>query len=152
MESGAELKTAEGGRILIFAPIIENRGEISTPGGQAVLAASSDKVFLANADDENLRGLLVEVDTGGSVTNVGKIIAERGNVSLIGIVVNQNGVVRATTSVNVNGSVHLLARDKASVEVKAGLGKATATQTGRLVLGENSVTEVQPAVLGELAE
>ena len=148
VESGAVLKSTEGGKIMIFAPVIENRGEITTPGGQAILAASKNKVYLANSDNKDLRGLLVEVDTGGDVTNWGRIVAERGNVTLLGYAVNQNGVVRATTSVNLNGSIHLLARDKAEPRAAAiGItngGKAQATSTGILTLGENSLTEVVP--------
>ncbi len=153
IESGAVLKSAEGGRIMIFAPQVENHGEISTPGGQAVLAASQDKVYLANSDNENLRGLLVEVDTGGSVTNLGKIIAERGNVSLVGLAVNQNGVVRATTSVNLNGSIRLVARDGARGEVvkRQGQSEISVGRTGTLTLGAGSLTEVAPDNLAQTA-
>ena len=63
VQSGAVLRTDEGGRIMMFAPVIENRGEISTPGGQAILAASRDKVYLASSGSDDLRGLLVEVDS-----------------------------------------------------------------------------------------
>lgn len=153
VESGAVLKTNDvGERIMIFAPRIENQGEIHTPGGQAILAASQDKVFLANSDDPNLRGLLVEVKTGGSVDNLGKIVAERGNVSLLGLAVNQSGVVRATTSVNLNGSIRLVAQDQASAAVSSdGVGKAQATHTGSLTLGENSLSEVAPDDLTQTA-
>ncbi len=155
IESGAVLKTDEGGSIMIFAPTIENAGEIHTPGGQAILAASQNKVYLAS-DDKNLRGLLVEVDTGGTVTNsnlgngnLGKIVAERGNVTLLGFAVNQEGIVRATTSVNLNGSIRLLAQDKASAP--PGTGRAQATRTGTLTLGPNSLTEVAPDDLARTA-
>ncbi len=151
IQSGAVLKTAEGGRIMIFAPTIKNSGEITTPGGQTILAASKDQVYLA-ADDENTRGLLVEVKTGGSIENLGKIIAERGNVSLVGLAVNQSGSVRATTAVNLNGSIRLLARDQATVNVSTdGLGSATASHTGTLILGDNSVTEVAADNLNQTA-
>jgi len=146
VEAGAVLKTDEGGSIMVFAPEIENRGEISTPGGQAILAASKNKVYLANSDDPNLRGLLVEVETGGTVTNdkLGKIVAERGNVTLLGYAVNQNGIVRATTSVNLNGSIRLVARDKATVNISNGVGTLQANRTDTLTLGAGSLTEVVP--------
>jgi filamentous hemagglutinin family protein len=150
LEAGAVLKSAEGGRIMVFAPRIENRGEIHTPGGQAILAASEDQVYLASSDDPDLRGLLVEVKTGGSVENLGKIIAERGNVSIVGLAIAQNGIARATTAVNLNGSVHLLARDQVSVSgngSKAMLPK----HSGTLTLGGNSVTEVAPDDLAQRA-
>ncbi|MDD5273968.1 MAG: filamentous hemagglutinin N-terminal domain-containing protein, partial [Methylovulum sp.] len=115
IEPGAQIKTnAAGGRVIIAAPIINNAGTIETPDGQTILAASKDKVYLQEAGSgSDIRGLLVEVGTGGEVNNktMGKILAERGNASLMGFAVNQKGTVSATTSVNLNGSVRLLARE-----------------------------------------
>ncbi|MDT8406750.1 MAG: filamentous hemagglutinin family protein [Methylococcales bacterium] len=113
IEPGAEISTAgNGGRVILAAPSITNQGTISTPDGQTILAAATDKVYLQEAgEDSELRGLLVEVETGGDVNNVGKILAERGNASLVGFAVNQQGIASATTSVRLNGSVRLLARE-----------------------------------------
>lgn len=130
VEQGASIKThGEGGRVILAAPSITNAGSIETPDGQTILAAATDKVYLQEAsDDPDVRGLLVEVGTGGDVNNVGKIIAERGNASLIGFAVNQKGIASATTSVQLNGSVRLLAREgiqtPSSVSGKL-LGKST---------------------------
>ncbi len=159
IESGAVLKSAEGGSIMIFAPKIENHGDISTPGGQAILAASRDTVYLANFANPDMRGLLVEVNTGGDVTNIGKIVAERGNVTLLGYAVNQNGLARATTSVELNGSVHLLARDNVIVQPitvnengkNVTAYKPTANEPGKLTLGQNSLTEVVPDNIAQTA-
>jgi filamentous hemagglutinin family protein len=144
IERNARLRADE--RILIIAPEIVNSGTIETPGGQAILAASQDRVYLAS--DRELRGLLVEVDTGGSVSNLGSVIAERGNVTLAGLAVNQSGRLTATTSVNVNGSVRLLARDGAEPSqftVSArGERQPVASRAGTLTLGSASVTEVRP--------
>ena len=113
IEKGASIKTnAPGGRVIIAAPSITNEGTIETPDGQTILAAAKDKVYLQEANgDPNIRGLLVEVGTGGDVNNVGKVLAERGNASLVGFAVNQKGIASATTSVQLNGSVRLLARE-----------------------------------------
>ncbi|MGH8488903.1 MAG: filamentous hemagglutinin family protein [Gammaproteobacteria bacterium] len=141
----AKLKAADGGRILLIAPEVENRGRIEAPGGEAILAASRDKVYLAAPEDPNLRGLLIEVGTGGSVNNLGQVVAERGSATLVGLAVNQNGLVRATTTSNLNGTVRLLARDRAVVDVtEPDKPILAAAPTGRLTLGENSRTEVQP--------
>ena len=112
VRKGAAISSAKGGRVLLVAPQVENAGKIETPDGQTVLAGSHDRVYVAAANDPNLRGLVVEVDTGGRVDNLGEIIAERGNVSMVGLAVNQNGIARATTAVNFNGSVRLAARHK----------------------------------------
>jgi len=132
---GASLHTQNGGRIMILAPKIENRGSIETPGGQAILAASYDKVYLASSTDPNLRGLLVEVQTGGDVNNLGEIIAERGNISLLGLAVNQQGLVRATTSATLNGSVYLKAEDDVGFSGADGAAIPTAKHSGTLTVG-----------------
>lgn len=113
IEKGADIQTnAAGGRVIIAAPIINNAGTITTPDGQTILAAAEDKVYLQEANSSSgIRGLLVEVGTGGEVNNMGAVLAERGNASLMGFAVNQNGMVSASTSVSLNGSVRLLASD-----------------------------------------
>lgn len=148
IREGAQIRTAEGGRVLIVAPDISNEGRISTPGGQSILAAGSDRVYLMAAPTGNdVRGLLVEVNTGGSVSNLGQIVAERGNVTMLGLAVNQSGTVRATTSVNLNGSVHLLARDTVpQITQGAGANEARPTHFGTVTLGAGSRTEVMPDV------
>ncbi|MGD9601207.1 MAG: filamentous hemagglutinin family protein [Gammaproteobacteria bacterium] len=144
VEPGAEITASE--RVLIIAPEVINEGSITVPDGQAVLAGAKDKVYLAA--DSDLRGLLVEVDTGGKVTNLGQILTERGNTTLVGLAVNQLGRVRATTSVNVNGTIRLLARDRAQpTAFTPSVGsprKPAATRSGVLTIGPGSVTEVVP--------
>ncbi len=146
IDAGARLQTVDGGRIMILAPKITNSGSIETPGGQAILAASQDKVYLASSDDPDVRGLLVEVETGGDVNNLGSVIAERGNVSLLGLAVNQDGLVRATTSATLNGSIRLLAQDTPEfVQGSDGVKPKKPLAGGRagvLTLGADSRTEV----------
>ncbi len=152
VEQGAVIRTSEGGQVLIFAPEVSNQGRIETPGGQALLAAGSP-VYLVTSNDPGLRGLLVEVGTGGTVTNgapggaaadptkvVGQIIAERGNVTLAGLAVNQLGRVSASTSVRANGSIRLQARDGGSAI--PGSNRLRASNGGSLTVGAGSVTEV----------
>ncbi len=150
IEQGAFLG-ADGGRILIFAPEITNRGTIETPEGQTILAAGS-RIFLAASDDDALRGLIVEVDGEGVVTNgdgtldagelVGRIAADRGNITLAGLAVNQLGRLSATTSVRQNGSIRLVARNDVAITGNAAGVDLQAQQGGTLTLGEGSITEV----------
>ena len=157
IEKGADIKTnAPNGRVIIAAPVINNAGTINTPDGQTILAAAKDKVYLQEAGaNSDIRGLLVEVGTGGEVNNVGKVMAERGNVSLMGFAVNQTGMASATTSVNLNGSVRLLAREGIQDPASSG-GKLLPKATTRLTalddglgtkavvhLGSGSTTSVE---------
>ncbi len=154
VENGATLTSASGGKIMMFAPNIENNGLINTPDGQTLLGAGQ-KVYLYASEDSNLRGLLVEVDNGSTVgshvtnMNLGNIIAERGNVTLAGIAVNQQGRVKTTTSVTANGSIKLQARTSSSkaIVTSDSAGAAVthyADVSGNVELGENSITEVLP--------
>ncbi len=150
VERGAVIR-APGGQVLMFAPdVVRNDGSIRTPDGQTLLAAGRS-VFLTSSSDPNLRGLLVEVSEGGSVfngsaasavSNVAEIVAERGNVTLAGLAVNQNGRVTATTSVRANGSIRLQARDTASATTIGNETTLLAVRGGALRLGAGSETKV----------
>ncbi|MDX1915358.1 MAG: filamentous hemagglutinin family protein [Methylophilus sp.] len=138
VEPDANIKAALGGSIMMFAPKVINQGSLETTEGQVVMAAG-EKVYLSVAPQlvselgdgyvyskdspyRALAGVLVEVDSYqkatpneivGKVVNdtMGRILAQRGNVTLAGFMVNQDGRVTATSSVNQKGSVRLLARD-----------------------------------------
>ncbi|KJV07046.1 hypothetical protein [Methylocucumis oryzae] len=118
VEAGGQLKVADGGRLILAGQTVENAGKI-TGGKQAqlILVASQDKVYLQPAENDGpFAGLLVEVGSGGKVTNLGEIATRQGNITLAGFAVNQSGRVTATTSVDVNGSIRLLARQGARKE------------------------------------
>ena len=131
VQTGATLTAADGGRLMLAAPNVTNGGTLSAPDGQVLLAAGQSLILTAS-DDQNLRGLLVQVDGGGTAANLlsGNISTPRGNVTLAGLMVNQDGRVSATTSVNANGSVVLQAYDS--------------TSAGTVELGPGSLTEVLP--------
>lgn len=131
VEQGAALAAATGGRVMLLAKDVTNHGVISTPDGQTILAAG-EKVYLADSTDP--AGLLVEVNAGGTATNLGEIVARRGNVTLVGLAVNQEGRISASTSVRANGSIHLLARDSVSPGGGMRYGKVTVGQGSETVV------------------
>lgn len=155
VDAGAQITTESGGRVFLFAKNVQNAGAISTPGGQTVLAGGGE-VYLNDPGNEKLyasevnplipalRGLLVEVGGAtGVATNSGSIDVPRGNVTLVGMAVNQQGRISATTSVSENGSVMLLARGNTQVFDDGTLHKR-ATVGGTLTLGSGSVVEIKP--------
>lgn len=132
IEPDAIIQARSGGQIFFFAsgtiydaagnvlpgrPTLENNGTLRAPDGQIILA-SGDRIFLRAADgrniarEANLFGLVVQADDGGQVANglLGLLEAKRGNITLAGLFVNQQGRASATTSVDRGGSVWLLAR------------------------------------------
>lgn len=167
---GAELVSKTNGRVVVLAPNVVNQGVIRTPEGQTILAAGA-KVYLSAPTDSTLRGFLVEVDPyvgtdangapvnlGGSVRNdalgqinrLGQIIADRGNVTLAALAVNQSGRVRSTTTVNLNGSINIVGRDTAVEDgtaqtvIRNGVTVLQGKRPGQVVFGSGSVTEVLP--------
>lgn len=166
---GAEISSSNLNGVVMVAPNVLNEGHIETPGGQTLLAAVKDEAYVLFSNDPGLRGLLIEVKTGGNLTNLGDIIAERGNVTLAGVAVNHGGSIRATTSVDFNGTVRLLARDNAldpgnkinnvnqvsalldpSLKTVVAVGEINpnnlrvSTHGGAVTLGENSRIDIQP--------
>ncbi|HEY4366976.1 MAG TPA: filamentous hemagglutinin family protein [Steroidobacteraceae bacterium] len=146
VQQGAQLSTTgANGRILLAAQNVDNAGSLTANDGQIILAAG-DAVYLEAGSDPTLRGLTVEVAAGGTVWNrlTGQINTPRGNATLVGYAVNQDGRISATTSVSANGSIRLLARDSAEVTFPAGAPELQATRTGTLEFGSQSVTSVLP--------
>jgi filamentous hemagglutinin len=139
VESGARINAANNGKVMLFAPNVkvEDNAIIRTPEGQTILAAG-ERIWLRGSADP--AGFLVEVDAGGTATNLGQLIAERGNVSMMGLAVNQLGNVSASTSVRANGSIRLIAQDRVNV---VGVN-VTGSRNGVVTLGKDSVTEVRP--------
>ena len=144
VQPGAQLTAADGGRLLLAAPNVTNGGSLSAPDGQIVLAAGQS-LYLQASSQSDLRGLIVEVDGGGTAANQlsGSLSAPRGNVTLTGLMVNQDGRVSATTSVNANGSIVLQAADTFPTDYSIGQ-PFSATHGGTVELGPNSLTEVLP--------
>lgn len=161
VQGGAQINTANNGKVMLFAPNVKVEKEgvvtdangvvqkdakgnvmmretlIRTPEGQTILAAGK-KIYLKGATDP--AGFLVEVDAGGSAVNLGKIVAERGNITMMGLAVNQGGTLSATTSVRANGSIKLIAQDRA---IETGTD-VVGSRNGAVTLTKGSVTEVKP--------
>ncbi|WP_408597692.1 filamentous haemagglutinin family protein [Limnohabitans sp.] len=149
----AALTAARNGFLLLAAPEVRNNGVLTAPDGQVVLAAGT-RVFLAAPTSAAMRGFLVEVGSQDlqllsaqadqqmqpSVTHAGQIEVQRGNATLMGRMVNQMGLVSASTSVTLNGSIYLKAQDGAEM-----VGEyVKAKQGGSLVLGPLSQTRINP--------
>jgi hypothetical protein len=164
---GAQITAGSQGRVMLLAPSVVNRGSVTAPDGQVILGAGT-KAYLRVADnsDLHLRGLLIEVesptdagaanagvpaavansaeDIQGLASNSGTLSTPRGNITMVGYAVNQNGIAKATTSVVANGSVYLTASGFTNSALRPNNGDPSTT--GSVVLGSKSVTTVMPEV------
>jgi filamentous hemagglutinin family protein len=133
------INAAVGGAVVIIAPMIDNRsGVITSPDGQVILAAGN-AAYLGFSDTNNpgFRGMLVEVtapagqdvNLSSYVRNGGTITSDRGNVTLAGLAINQEGRVSASSAMLTNGSIYLQARTLSNARY------------GAVTLAAGSVTE-----------
>jgi len=139
VEPGAQLATRAptsvkqgGGYVLLMGQEASNAGTITTPRGQAQLAAGDFFIVRpgqgsAANQASTTRGNEVSPQfnadsAAGRVVNTGLLLAPEGDITLAGRKVVQDGVALATTSVDTRGTIHLLnsASDK--------LGSVTVTQ------------------------
>lgn len=137
VDKGAKISAATGGRVLLMAPDVTNSGLITAPDGQVILAAGKSIYLQTNNE---FAGLLVEVSSGGTAKNVGDIIVGSGNATLVGLAVNQSGMVSATTTVRANGSIYLKAKEISQ------LNSPVSDVYGDVTLGKDSQTSVKVAV------
>ena len=148
VQPGAQLTSADQGRLFLTGQNVINGGTLTSPDGQVILAAGS-KIYIQADTDPSLRGLIVEVDPGSAAWNQlngvatnqlgGTLTTPRGNVTMVGLAVNQEGRISATTSVSANGSIRLEAASGAAFP--SGLQSTTG---GALTLGAQSQLEILP--------
>ena len=133
-----DIKAATGGYVALFAPQVKNEGSINVPVGQVVLAGGR-----AVTVDITGSGLISAVITQGakdsSVENSGTLSAPGGSVRMtakaaqdtVGGLVNNTGIVKASTLVNKNGEIWLLGDSVSNTgEVRA---EGNSTQVGGLI-------------------
>ncbi len=145
VQPGAQITAASKGRLLLAGQQVSNGGSLTAPDGQVILAAGR-QVFLQADSDPSVRGLIVEVDEGGTAWNqlTGTLSAPRGNITMVGLAVNQDGRISASTSVSANGSIRLEAAD---THLIGGTGTATtviSTHGGELTIGPDSQMQILP--------
>lgn len=149
-----------GGRVMLVGPKVTNAGSISTPDGQTILAAGMQVGFDAHpSSDPSLRGLDVYVGSVtppyvggevGQVTQSGLVEAPRGNITLAGREIRQDGALVSSTSVSLNGRIDLQANFDAIPNPAYNPASAFSgapflfQKTGTVRLGKDSVTRILP--------
>lgn len=150
---------AAGSKVYIsFTPDLNISNAVGTKGNKT----NTNYSYAPDSPYRALAGVLVEVDpytkqasdavtapseiTGSVINDVsGRILAQRGNITMASFMVNQSGRVVATTSVSQKGSIRLLARDiKSELNVENDNTIITAKRSGDLTFGANSETLILP--------
>ena len=150
--------TQGGGYVLLAGRKVDNAGEISTPSGQATLAAGDAFVIRKGVgsdsnQDASTRGnevvpVFSDASLAGAVRNAGLVSAMGGDVTLTGKQVGQQGVLLSSTSVTARGTLHL--------EAAGSDGKVTLAAGGvnAIVLDDSGATalDVQRDALLKVSE
>jgi len=106
IQNNGSITTPEGGTVYLVAPQIENNGIINTPKGETILAAGDTVQLL----DTGTPGVSVQITgSSSSSTNLGKILADSGQIGMVGAVVKNTGTISANSVVRQGGKVFLRA-------------------------------------------
>jgi filamentous hemagglutinin family protein len=145
LRNDGAITTPSGGKVFLVAPNVENKGIITAPNGEVVLAAGRS-VQLVDSSDPNMQ-VLVSAPADQAL-NLGQVIAQGGRIGIYGALVSQRGIVNADSAVvGANGKIVL----KASGATTLGAGSLTsagaAGKGGEIqVLGQQVAIEGQARV------
>ena len=122
IQNNGTIVTPEGGTVYLVATRLENNGVITTPKGETILAAGNAVQLI----DTGTPGVTVKI-TGSDniVTNLGQLLADSGQIGMVGALVKNSGVINANSLVSQGGKVFL----RASNRVEAG---GTITSNGNI--------------------
>jgi filamentous hemagglutinin family protein len=106
VEAGGTINAKSGGSIYLIGANVENDGIISAPNGQVLLAAGS----MVKLVDTSLPGVSIEVSgVDGKVTNLGQIIASAGTIGIGAALIDNSGIINASSIEKEGGRVFLRA-------------------------------------------
>jgi len=147
------ITVAPGGTIALMAPVVENFGALSAPGG-SVLLAGAQGVTLTLQADGGLVAYTLDIGSAQALVNNGGLIeaggghvvlTAKGVDSLSNVVVNHTGVIEAKTVSSKNGMIELLGDMQRSVLNVSGRLDASAPNGGDGGFIETSAAKVNIA-------
>ena len=116
VSNAGSINVADGGSIVLIAPLVSNTGTLSAPHGSVLLAAAN-AVTLTLQDNQRLSytldqgSLQAMVDNGGLIQAAGGhvMLTAKGHDALTKATVNHSGIIEAQTVQEKGGVVELLA-------------------------------------------
>lgn len=171
IEAGAQIQAANSGMVALVGRNVDNSGSITAPSGQVLLAAgravtmidgnsrSFGPIFRWEGDSRTaadllkIPGYIGAVQQGGRVTNDGLLTSTRGNISMVGAHIRQDGVIAATTSLDKPGSIILTATSATILSGGMPRGDGDAVGLGdwrgTVAIGGNAHMSILPDASGQ---
>lgn len=124
------------GSVFLIGPQVENNGTIVADSGHVGLFAG-DRVTISQYESGEFNIQATAGATSGTATNFadGKIITDKGWTGMYGKVVNQEGLIRATTALEKNGRIELVGSKKVRT------GATSVTETPITTSGERKIVD-----------
>ncbi|MBS99631.1 MAG: hypothetical protein CMI01_13260, partial [Oceanospirillaceae bacterium] len=130
-----QLVSGEDTSIVLIAPVIENSGLVRSENGDIILAAGNS-VELVDSQNPEIR---VQISApAGEALNLGTLISNGGNIGIYAGVVNQSGVVSASSAVAEGGKIYLRGRQQAVIGSES-VTQADGSKGGRVVITADAV-------------
>jgi len=138
VEAGAKISAGSYGQLVLLGEHVVNAGSLEALDGQVLLAAGSEVTLERDSTTNRYYATPAVTPIEGegegpvpiTVENQGIISTPRGNVTMVAGGIRQDGLITATTSVEVNGSIWL--------------GSTESAQPSAIWFGEGSVTQILP--------
>ncbi|MDP1537336.1 MAG: filamentous hemagglutinin N-terminal domain-containing protein [Burkholderiales bacterium] len=131
-----------GGSVYLVGKAVANDGLITSPNGEVILAAGNS-VELVNPGTPNLRVEIVAPDN--EARNLGSITAEAGRIGIYAGLINQGGVLNASSAVVEGGRVLLKASQNTTLEAGSQT-TASGTSGGEVKIQSADTTLVSGAI------
>ena len=144
VENQGSITTPSGGSVYLVGSNVTNSGIISSPQGDVILAAGqSVKIF-----DTSTPGVRVELTASdNAAVNLGKILAQSGQVGIYGAALRNSGIIDADQVVrDASGKIVLRAKQDVTLEAGGRLSANGAQGGAVTVQSETGRTLVSGAV------
>lgn len=134
-----------GGSVYLIGNAVANKGLITSPNGEVVLAAGNS-VELVNPGTPNLR--VEVVAQANEARNLGTISAEAGRVGIYAGLIKQGGTISADSAVSEGGRIML--KSTKSTVLEAGSVTTARGTNGGEIIALSGMTDGKTEVAGKL--
>ncbi|MCK9365001.1 MAG: filamentous hemagglutinin N-terminal domain-containing protein, partial [Syntrophales bacterium] len=144
VENQGRITTPSGGSVYLVGSDVTNSGIITSPQGDVILAAGqSVKIF-----DSSTPGVRVEITASdNAAVNLGKILAQSGEVGIYGATLRNMGIVNADQVVrDATGKIVLRAKQDVTLEAGSRLSASGETAGEITVQSETGTTLVSGTI------